>query len=207
MRDGGQPGDIGVEQPCERRGFGVTQLGEFVGRGRDGAVVLADLEDRGRPFFHRGGVSIGSEQFGKPSRPLLRVVDAVQMWSVSFLELLGTALGELVQGGGLDLAHEAHRADREVVVGLFEAAAAGLGERVDPGWPAPPGPRHGPERWAVTGHNVPGFFESIEVFAHASGCDTESLGHLGGGAWPVHQETASHALASTLLDFHNSIVA
>jgi hypothetical protein len=55
--------------------------------------------------------------------------------------------------------------------------------------------------------DIAGLFECVEVLAHAGGRDPESLGQLGGGRRTVHQEAAGNPLASTRLEFHNSIVA
>ena len=54
--DGGQPLDVGAEQPGERLGLGLAQLGELLGHVGDRAVVLAQLLTEGAARAGRGRV-------------------------------------------------------------------------------------------------------------------------------------------------------
>ena len=207
MGDGGQPGDIGVEQSREGRGLRIAQLWELVGGRRDRAVVLAHLQYRGRALLHGGGEPIGSEQLGESACPLLGVGHVREVRTVALLEFLGAPLGEFIEGCRLDLAHEPHRAHGQVVVGLLESPTAGFRQGVDTGRAASPWFGHRAERGTISGLHIAGILKGVEVLAHACRRDAETMGQLGGGPRTVHQEAAGDPLPPTVLEFHNSIVA
>jgi hypothetical protein len=207
MGDGGQAGDIRVEQSREGRSLRIAQLRELVGGRRDRAVVLAHLQYRGRALLDGGGEPIGGEQLSEPACPLLGIGHVREVRTVALLELLGAPLGELIEGRRLHLVHEPHRAHGQVVVGLLEAPTAGFGQGVDTGRAASPWFRHGAERRPVPRLYVSGILKGVEVLAHAGRSDPETVGQLGSGRRTVHQEAAGDPLAPTVLEFHNSIVA
>ncbi len=207
MGDGGQAGDIRVEQSREGRGLRIAQLWELVGGRRDRAVVLAHLQYRGRALLHGGGEPIGSEQLGESACPLLGVGHVREVRTVALLEFLGAPLGEFIEGCRLDLAHEPHGAHSKVVVGLLEAPTAGFGQRIDAGRTASPWFWHGAERRAVPRLYISGLLKCVEVLANAGRSDPETVGQLGSGRRTVHQEAAGDPLTPTVLEFHNSIVA
>jgi hypothetical protein len=47
--DGGEPLDVATEDPADRLGLGLAQLGELVGDVGDRTVLLAQLLARGQP--------------------------------------------------------------------------------------------------------------------------------------------------------------
>ncbi len=130
--DRGQTLDVTAEDPRDRLGLGLAQLGELVGDVRDGAVLLAQLLAH-RALADRGGEPRLAHGRGQgPGRGLVGVLGE---------ELVDPGLedgpatpGELGDGlvaGGLG--QEAQGLGGQVVVLLLEEVVTGGGEREDLG--------------------------------------------------------------------------
>ncbi len=86
----------------------------------------------------RRGVAVAGERLGEDVGAVLGL-GGVDQGAVAVLELGGAAAGELGHGlGAAGVAQEAQRAGGEVVVGLDERVAPGVGEHEDLGRPAAP---------------------------------------------------------------------
>ena len=137
MGDGGQPLHVAAEDPADRRGLGLAQLGELVGDVGDRAVLLAQLLPHDGKLAHGRDVALVGEHPG-------------QRLGGRQVGLVGDHVGEALLderhppvGEGADrvvaarLGQEPERLQREVVVLLVEAVAAGVGDREHLGRPAP----------------------------------------------------------------------
>ncbi len=131
--------DVRAEQAGEDLGLGLAELRELLGDVRDGAVVLAQLLPHGCAApgrARRGSVTVAGQGLGQGLRAAgdTAVCGSVDDRPVARLELGDPLPGE--RGDGLaatGLLDEPQRAGGEVVVGLVEGVAAGLGHREQPG--------------------------------------------------------------------------
>ena len=129
--DRGQPLHVGADEPADHRGLRLAQLQELGGDVRHRAVVLAQLPPP-RRRRGRGSVALGREGGGEC---LGR--STVRRAGDGLLHGGGAALlqpGELLLGdrpdgvGAAGGGHVAQGGEREVVVGVRERRAAGVGE-------------------------------------------------------------------------------
>ncbi len=189
--DGGEPLDVASEQAGEDLGLGLAQLRELGGDVGDRAVVLAQLV-ADRRAAHRGGVAVLAQRLGEHLGASSGSA-ASSTVAVAVLELGGAAAGELGDGfGAARLAQEAQRAGGQVVVGLDERVAAGVGEHEDLG-------RAAAAAGAVDARLAR--FEGalgdqvVEVAANGGRGEVEPFGQGGGGGGAVLEDRGGHPLA------------
>jgi len=143
VRDRGQPLHGGAEQPAERLGFRLAQLRELGRHVRDRAVVLAQLlaghaPDRGR-WARGGGVTVGGQRLGQRLDPggELAPGPLAHHRRVPALQVGDLGAGKLGDGlGTCAVGQEPQRACGQVVVGVLECAAPGVGDDEHLGRPA-----------------------------------------------------------------------
>jgi cytochrome c oxidase assembly protein subunit 15 len=132
--------DVRAEQPRERLGFGLTQLGELLGDVCHRAVVLAQLfTGPGRCGHDRGRVAVDRQGLGQRFGLLPRAGDCIDRRLIALFELGDASPSELPDE--LDspgVCQETQRADGKIVVGLLEGIAAGLRDDKDLGRASPP---------------------------------------------------------------------
>jgi hypothetical protein len=134
VRDRSEPLHRRAEQPAERLGFRLAQLGELGRHVRNRAVVLAQLlagfslvSYRGRRARGRG-VAVGGQRLGQRLDPAGQVTPAHRR-RVPALQVGHLPAGEL--GDRLRarrLGQETQRTGGQVIVGVLEGAAARVGD-------------------------------------------------------------------------------
>jgi len=127
VADGGQPLHVAAQEAGECLRLGLAQLGELRCHVGDGTVVLTELVTAGSTA-HAGGIALGSECPGE-NRSAVLGCGGLDLGAVPLLPVRHPGAGEvghrlLPRRGG----QEAQSAHSEVVVGLVEGLAAGLGE-------------------------------------------------------------------------------
>lgn len=204
VRDRRQTLHRGAKKAPERFCFCLTQLRVFRRDVRDRAVMLAKLLAGGDASFaaarsNSGGgrrVAVGGQ--GLRQRPDLTASRCgVDNRPVLVLKLGHLAAGELDDRlGPGPLGQEPERARGQVVIGVLESAAASVGDREHPGWPAPA---------AIAVHSRrPAFDQAaveqlIEVTPDGRGSQPERAAKSGRAHRARLQDQPGHAGARALL--------
>ena len=184
--DGGEALHVRAEDPGERLGLGLAQLRKGGRHMSHRAVVLAQLRAAAGQLVHRRGVPVRGQRGGECLSWVARVADRSQ----SSLHTCGLATGELAdEGVTAGLREEAQGADGEGVVRGLERVASGVGQREDFCWPAAPA-GHTRSRLA-SGDRAVGQ-EPVEVAAHRSGRERETLAQHRSGLRPVLEQRSGN---------------
>jgi hypothetical protein len=133
--DGGQPLDVGAQQPLERPCFCLAQLRELGRDVRDRAVVLAELA-AGADLVGRRSVALAGQRLGQRLDLLLGGADLGAVPLLDGGDPEGGELGDGLVAAGLG--QEPQRGRGQVVVRVREAAPALRGEQELPRRPATP---------------------------------------------------------------------
>jgi hypothetical protein len=207
MGDRGQSLYISPEDPFKCPGLGFAQLRELGSDVRHRAVVLTNLHARPSNW---GVFSTGSEpldaQCVREGRHSVKGAVASDLGihrvgqgrSAVLGEgndgLLAPGLAEIAQGGG-----------GQVVVGVRESGAPGVGQRVGASWSSAPTVEQAP---TLDLDEQPVSDQTVKVTTNAGGGQTQSLGQHGGGLWSLLQDEPGDRVAGATLGclsyFHNT---
>lgn len=191
VSDGRQALHVSAEQARKHLGLGLTHLGELSRHVGDRAVVLAHLgasrggADRGREALL--GEGAGQHIGAIVGRSLL------EQWANTIFQIGHAVLREVCDGlisTGLTQVAQGPRG--QIVVGLAELVAAGVGECEDLG------------RSATTTLSEDALIarldssfdgQLVEVPAYSSGSEVQLLSQICGGRWAVRKDGPGHACA------------
>jgi hypothetical protein len=206
--DGREPLYVGAEEFGECRRLDLAQLGELRRDVRDRAVVLAELLPCPDPPRRRS-VTLPGEGVGEGLRAVGHRRHAEQLWPVPVHHARHAALRELADRGlPRGLRDEPDGRDGQVVVGVAEPGAPGLGQQPQLGGPAP-APLATSRRVAHARLTVGD--QGVEVPADRGRADLEGLRDRGrGDRSPLEQQprhTMPGAALGQLLVFHNTSVS
>ena len=204
VRDRRQPQNVGSQQPFERQGLGLAQLGELLGDMGDRAVVLADLDGAALASYRGSRVSLLGEHGHQRIDPIADIGDRVEITPVvlgpaisavprELRDPVGTAVtaagvrkiirgvrftGSILTGGIIHrsgFGEEAQGAQCQVVVGEIEGMRPTVGEREDASGSTPTPLRGRTERGTIRRGDQPLFHQGIEVSTDDSAAETQAL--------------------------------
>ena len=200
MGQGGQAGDMPVQDTGELLRLGLAQHRELTSRVDDRTVVLTQLNRYITQRRDLGGISGAGESGRRLWQPRFRIKGGV--------ERLGPLLGELRHSGFAEFrCHVPQSSQGEVVIGRVAGRSPGIREAEDASGPASATLAGGAVWRLLVNTDEPGVDQCRERSTDTCRGHPEDLGQLGRREGPVAQERTSDALGRLTREFHNTIVA